>query len=70
MKTMEKYIDICSAIGGMERVGIRKEPVEKISDELKGASARLDNLLYEIYGMSGTDMLDTCTRGHMISYNK
>lgn len=65
MSVSEKYLDICSIIGGTERIVRSKESVERISEELQECPARLDNRMYEIYGMSGKDMLEAFVKGYI-----
>lgn len=65
MTVMKKFIRICSALGKTERICSRKESVELISKELDKCPARLENLFYEKYGMSGSDMLEAFVKGYM-----
>lgn len=65
MTAMKKFIIICSAFGKKEGIAGRKESVEIISKELNDSSARLENMFYEKYGMSGSDMLDAFINGYI-----
>lgn len=65
MTAMKKFISICSVFGKKEGIAGRKESVEIISKEFNDCSARLENMFYEKYGMSGSDMLDAFINGYI-----
>lgn len=61
----EKYLRICSIIGSAGRIRDTKDTIRVISTELETAGTEVDNLLYEAFGMSGSDIVKVLAEGGM-----
>ncbi len=59
----EKYLRVCSIIGGAAGLCGNRETGRRLSVELEHAPIGLDNFLYENFGMSGKEIADSFLAG-------